>query len=98
MRVMGIPEGLEGARATDFVAQLLRDLLKLDEKPLLDRAHQTLRERPKEGTLPRPFVVRVHFFHIRSQILQRAGESSPLLHFPGQYVLRCQEASCFCPS
>ncbi|KAI4829318.1 hypothetical protein KUCAC02_023364 [Chaenocephalus aceratus] len=65
LRVMGIPEGLEGARATDFVAQLLRDLLKLDEKPLLDRAHRTLRERPKEGTLPQPFVVRVHFFHIQ---------------------------------
>ncbi|KAK1879038.1 LINE-1 retrotransposable element ORF1 protein, partial [Dissostichus eleginoides] len=80
MRVMGIPEGLEGPRATDFVAQLLRDLLKLDEKPLLDRAHRTLRERPKEGTPPRPFVVRVHFFHIRSQIPQRAGESSPLLY------------------
>ncbi|KAJ4933565.1 hypothetical protein JOQ06_030391, partial [Pogonophryne albipinna] len=59
---------------------MLRDLLKLDEKPLLDRAHRTLRERPKEGTLPRPFVVRVHFFHIRSQILQHAGESSPLLY------------------
>ncbi|KAJ4937147.1 hypothetical protein JOQ06_001728 [Pogonophryne albipinna] len=51
LRVMGIPEGLEGARTTDFVAQLLRDLLKLDEKPLLDRAHRTLRERPKEGDL-----------------------------------------------
>lgn len=80
IRVMGVPEGLEGPRATDFVAQLLRDLLKLDEKPLLDRAHRILRERPKEGTPPRPFVVRVHFFHIRSQILQRAGESSPLLY------------------
>ncbi|KAJ3602992.1 hypothetical protein NHX12_030736 [Muraenolepis orangiensis] len=80
IRVMGIPKGLEGPRDTDFVPQLLRDLLKLDEKPLLDRAHRTLRERPGEGTPPRPFVVRVHFFHIRSQILQRAGKSSSLLY------------------
>ena len=65
IRVMGLPEGLEGPRATDFVAQLLRDMLKLDKKPLLDRAHRTLRERPKEGTPPWPFVVRVHFFHIQ---------------------------------
>ncbi|KAJ3598159.1 hypothetical protein NHX12_001672 [Muraenolepis orangiensis] len=64
--VMGIPEGLDGPRATDFVAHLLRDMLKLGEKPLLDRAHRTLRERPGEGTPPQPFVVRVHFFHIRS--------------------------------
>ncbi|KAJ8357955.1 hypothetical protein AAFF_G00048830 [Aldrovandia affinis] len=80
IRVLGVPEGLEGPRATDFVAQLLQDLLGLNEKPLLDRAHRILREKPKEGTPPRPFVVRVHFFHIRSLILQRAGEKSPLLY------------------
>lgn len=80
IRVMGVPEGLEGPRPTDFIAQLLQDLLGLEEKPLLDRAHRTLREKPKEGSPPRPFVVRVHFYHVRSLILQRAGEMSPLLH------------------
>lgn len=80
IRVLGVPEGLEGPRVTDFVAQLLQDLLGLEEKPVLDRAHRTLREKPKEGNPPRPLVVRIHLFHVRTLILQRAGEKSPLLH------------------
>ncbi|KAJ4923675.1 hypothetical protein JOQ06_014159 [Pogonophryne albipinna] len=85
IRLVGISEGLEGPRPTEFIAKLLQEILRLDEKPLLDRAHRTLRDRPREGDAPRPFVVSVHYFHIRKEILRRAGELSPLL---------CQ-ASCF---
>lgn len=80
IRLVGVPEGLEGPRPTEFVAQLLKETLRLDEKPLLDRAHRTLRSKPKEGEAPRPFVIRVHYFHIRNEILRRAGELSPLLY------------------
>ncbi|KAJ8404964.1 hypothetical protein AAFF_G00328850 [Aldrovandia affinis] len=44
IRLLGIPEGVEGPRPTESVAGLLQELLGLDEKPLLDRAHRTLRE------------------------------------------------------
>ncbi|KAJ8358111.1 hypothetical protein AAFF_G00032810 [Aldrovandia affinis] len=60
IRVLGVPEGLEGHRATDFVAQLLQDLLGLNEKPLLDRAHRILERSPRRGP-PRPFVKRAAF-------------------------------------
>lgn len=80
IRVVGVPEGVEGTRPADFIAQLLQDLLGLNEKHLLDRAHRTLREKPREGMPPRPFVARIHFFHVRILILQRAGEASPLLY------------------
>ena len=80
IRLLGVPEGVEGPRPTDFIAQLLQDLLGLNETPLLDRAHRTLREKPKEGEPPRPILARIHFFHVRSLILQRAGEASPLLY------------------
>ncbi|KAJ8358127.1 hypothetical protein AAFF_G00031440 [Aldrovandia affinis] len=56
------------------------ELLGLDEKPLLDRAHRTLRSRPREGEPPRPFVIRVHFFHVRNDMLKRSGDASPLLY------------------
>lgn len=79
IHVVGVPEGAEGPRATDFIAQLLQDALGLTDKPLLDRAHRTPRERPREGNPPRPFVARIHFFHVRNLILQRAGET-PLLY------------------
>lgn len=80
IRLVGLPEGLEGPRPTDFIAQLLKEILQLDEEPLLDRAHRILRDKPKEGAAPRPFVVRIHYFHIRNKILRRAGELSPLLY------------------
>ena len=83
IRLVGVPEGAEGVRPTEFIAQLLMDSLGLDELPLLDRAHRTLRPKPSESKLPRPFVIRVHFFHVRNDLLRRAGEASkdsPLLY------------------
>ncbi len=77
---MGLPEGLEGPRPTEFVAQLLQELLGLDDRPVLDRAHRALCARPKEGDPPHPLVIRVNLFQVRNQILCRAGEASPLLY------------------
>uniref|UniRef100_A0AAV2M4W3 C2H2-type domain-containing protein n=1 Tax=Knipowitschia caucasica TaxID=637954 RepID=A0AAV2M4W3_KNICA len=56
IRVVGVPEGSEDSRPTVFVAKLLQGLLGLDGEPVLDRAHRTLRPKPKDGELPRPFV------------------------------------------
>lgn len=52
----------------------------MEEKPLIDRAHRTLRSRPQDGEPPRPFVIRVHFFHVHNDILRRLGEASSLLY------------------
>lgn len=79
IRLVGVPEGAEGGRPTEFIAQLLMDSLGLEELPLLDRAHRTLQSKPSDGKPPRPFVIRVHFFHVRNDILRRASEA-PLLH------------------
>lgn len=56
-----------------------RTMLHLDEAPLLDHAHRSLRQRPNEGAPPRPIILRVHYLPIRDQIPRRAGEASPLL-------------------
>lgn len=72
LRLVGLPEGSEGSRPTEYVAQLLQEILQLQDKPLLDRAHRTLREKPKKGEPPRPLVIRVHYFHVRTEILQKA--------------------------
>lgn len=72
-----MPEGLEGPCHTEFTAKFLQDLLGLDDKLVLDRAHRTLRARPKDGP-PHPLVIRVNLFQVRNQILRRAGEVSPL--------------------
>lgn len=80
IRLVGVPEGSEGRQPTEFVSVLLQDLLGLDAKPALDRAHRTLRARPAEGDPPRPFVARVNLFQVRNEILRKAREASPLLY------------------
>ena len=68
IRLVSVPEGAEGVRPTEFIAQLLMDTLGLDELPPLDRAHRTLRTKPSEGKPPRPFVICLHFFHVRNDL------------------------------
>ena len=74
IRLVGIPEDLEGVSATEFVSSVLRDVLKLSEKPLLDRAHRTLQAKPKPSQPPRAFVIRVHYFQVRELILRQARQ------------------------
>ena len=57
IRLVGLPEGSEGPRPTVFVAELLRDVLGLEETPV-DRVHRILRAKPKEGEPPRPMISR----------------------------------------
>ena len=80
IRLVGLPEGSEGPQPTESIAKLLMDLLGLDEMPGLDRAHRTLRAKPKEGEPSRPMVIRVTQFQVRNAILRHAGRSAPLLH------------------
>ncbi|CAM4659977.1 unnamed protein product [Leuciscus chuanchicus] len=80
IRVIGIPEGTEGPRPRDFIAGLLQEVLSLDEKPLIDRAHRTLRRRPEPHEPPRPFVLRLHYFHTLEDILRKAAAAKQLYH------------------
>lgn len=80
IRLVGIPENVEGPRPTEFVAKLLQNLLGMDSEPVLDRAHRTLRPKPKDGEPPRPFVVRVNMFQQRNEIIQKASSSAPLFY------------------
>lgn len=42
IQAVSLPEGLEGPRNTKFMADQLKDVLGLQERPGLDRAHRTL--------------------------------------------------------
>ncbi|CDQ87731.1 unnamed protein product [Oncorhynchus mykiss] len=82
LRLVSVPESAEMHRATDFVSGLLKDVLALDEKPLIDRAHRSLRPKPRDGERPREIILRVHFFHEKMEILRRARNTT--LSFQGQ--------------
>ncbi|KAJ3614353.1 hypothetical protein NHX12_017927 [Muraenolepis orangiensis] len=79
IRVLGVPEGVEGPHPTEYMADLLGDLLQLVDKPVLDRAHRSSRAKPRAGEPPRPFVIRIHHFQTKELILRMsraAGDSS----------------------
>ncbi|KAJ3594468.1 hypothetical protein NHX12_003775 [Muraenolepis orangiensis] len=83
IRVLGVPEGVEGPHPTEYMADLLGDLLQLVDKPVLDRAHRSSRAKPRAGEPPRPFVIRVHHFQTKELILRKSRAAGDSLKFPG---------------
>lgn len=75
IRLVGVPEGLEGPRPREYISKCLQDMLNLDEPPLLDCAHRSLREKPREGGPPRPFIISVHYFHVKKKDVVPGGGS-----------------------
>ena len=75
LRLVGVAEGLEKGNPTQFVSQLLKEAMGLDEAPVLDRAHRALRQAPRPGDPPRPFIIRVHYAQTRDEILRKAGQA-----------------------
>ncbi|KAK7889688.1 hypothetical protein WMY93_009522 [Mugilogobius chulae] len=74
IRIAGVKEGKEyGQRVSDFVAQLLKTTLALDDTPLLDRAHRALRVRPGDDEPPRHLIARVHYCHTLDEILRKSS-------------------------
>lgn len=78
--VIGLPEGSEGRDSTQVVSGLLKNLLQLDDNPMLDRAYHSLRSRPRDGDPSCPLIVRVCNLQDRDRIPRRASELSPLYH------------------
>lgn len=73
LRVVGIKEGREvGERPVEFMSRLLKQTLGLEEAPVLDRAHRSLRKRQEDGLPPRAWVIRCHYFQQRETILEKA--------------------------
>ncbi|KAI4891660.1 hypothetical protein NFI96_007545, partial [Prochilodus magdalenae] len=81
LRIAGVKEGLEnGQKTRDFVAQLLTDVLQLEEKPVIDRAHRALRVRLGDNELPRHLIIRVHYCHAFEEILKKVMQSRTLTY------------------
>jgi hypothetical protein len=67
LRLVGIPEGLEGPEIFD-----------LPEPPLLARAHRTLAPKPAEGSRPRAFVICFHRYDVKEDIWRKASRDGQL--------------------
>lgn len=63
LRILGVKERWEeGKKITEYMAQLLKELLGLEKTPVLDWAQHTLTERPGDDQPARAFVVKCRYF------------------------------------
>lgn len=86
LRIVGVKEGKEqGQNLRDFTAQLLQDILALDEKLRLDRAHIALRAWSDGSAPPRHLLLRVHHCYVLEDILQKVANNRNLT-FQGENI------------
>ena len=83
IRIVGLPESIEGAQLMTFFSKLLVDIIgegTLHAPPELDRAHRALTAKPAPGSRPRAVITRVHHYRTKEAIIQevrrRRGELS----------------------
>lgn len=89
VRLIGIPEAVEGTRPTSFFSKLLVDILGedvLSAPPELDRAHRSLRPKPAEGGKPRPVIVCFHKFQTKDIVIRAARAKRNDLKYDGKPV------------
>lgn len=76
LRVVGIPEDMEGRNPRQFMSELFVEVLGdvLPNPPELDRAHRSLGPKPRQCDRPRPILVRFHRYIEKELVLQWAKE------------------------
>lgn len=67
VRIIGVPE-FPGSSSTATVSKLLKEVLKLDEKPLINRFIGPM----KPGGRPRAIVAKLHYYRDCVEVLRRA--------------------------
>ncbi|KAL7849511.1 hypothetical protein SRHO_G00211340 [Serrasalmus rhombeus] len=88
MRIIGLPEGVEGSDARGFVADLLPKILGQEcvpTPPVLDRAHRIGRSDDARSK-SRAMIVRFHYFQDKEKVLRRSRELADQLTFQGRKI------------
>uniref|UniRef100_H3AT17 L1 transposable element RRM domain-containing protein n=1 Tax=Latimeria chalumnae TaxID=7897 RepID=H3AT17_LATCH len=83
LRLIGLPEGIEGKDPILFLEKLLVEVLGETTFPgrvEVERAHRVLRPRPKEGEQPRIIIFKLLRFPDKMRILRRARELGQLTY------------------
>uniref|UniRef100_H2ZU79 L1 transposable element RRM domain-containing protein n=1 Tax=Latimeria chalumnae TaxID=7897 RepID=H2ZU79_LATCH len=83
LRLIGLPEGIEGKDPISFMEKLLVEVLGETTFPgrvKIKRAHRALRPRPSEGERPRIMIFKLLRFPDKMRILRRAREIGQLTY------------------
>ncbi|KAK7925063.1 hypothetical protein WMY93_007373 [Mugilogobius chulae] len=73
LKIVGIPEGEEKGRPTDFVSHLIPKLFGAEhfDKPLaVDMAHRSLQPKPPDGSKPRTIIAKIHSLQDKEKIIR----------------------------
>ncbi|KAI2656553.1 LINE-1 type transposase domain-containing protein 1 [Labeo rohita] len=89
IRIIGLLESVEGPRPTVFFLELLSEVMGeqvLPAPPELDRAHQALVPKPKQGGKPRAVIVRFHRYQIKEAVMREARKRRGSLQYRGKLI------------
>lgn len=81
IRIVGLPESVEGNRPTTFFSQFLFDMFGervFPSPPELDRAHRSTAPKPGPGDRPRPVIIRFHRFQVKDLVIREACKRGSL--------------------
>ncbi|KAJ4920630.1 hypothetical protein JOQ06_021752 [Pogonophryne albipinna] len=67
-------------KCEDLEGRSRRNNIRMIGMPLIDRCHRSLRQRPSDGQPPRPFILRLHYYHAVEDILRKATGSGNLIY------------------
>ncbi|KAJ4919196.1 hypothetical protein JOQ06_000145, partial [Pogonophryne albipinna] len=89
IRIIGLPESIEGPRPTAFFSDLLPQLLGdqiLPTSPELVRAHRSLAAKPKPGERQRTVIIRFHNFQTKERVIREARKMTADLRYEGKPI------------
>ncbi|KAE8285497.1 hypothetical protein D5F01_LYC16955 [Larimichthys crocea] len=75
IRIVDLPEAIEGPRPTSFFLDVLMEIFGdqvLQTPPKVDRAHRSLAAKPRQGDQPRPVIVCLHWHQTKELIVREA--------------------------
>lgn len=84
IRVVSVPESVEGPRPTVFFTEPLAEVFGNDilpSPPELCRAHRALRAEPNPGERPRAVIIRLHRYQQKERIVREARAMRGKLQF-----------------
>ncbi|KAK7878078.1 hypothetical protein WMY93_031274 [Mugilogobius chulae] len=89
LRIVGLPESVEGPRPTVFFSQFLVEVFgaqTLPSPPELDRAHRSLVPKPGLNERPRAVIIRFHRFQTKDLVIREARKRGAL-EYRGHKIL-----------
>lgn len=97
IRIVGLPESIEGTQPTVFFSELLKEIIGekiLPKAPELDRAHRALVAKPTPGSRPRAVIARIHHYQTKTAIIQEARNRRGKLSYQGAPIAIFED---YCP-